>query len=89
MPTTPTNDPENALVDEIIKLNRTLRRANSWWRAFLRGILTSIGTVVGVVIITGVIGAVLFHAAQGVNWNDVVQSAILRAIGGGSNTRTR
>ncbi len=83
MPTIPSNDSENALVAEMIKLNKNLRRQNSWWRAFLRGMLTSVGTVIGVIIITAALGTILLKAVQKVDWNNVIQDSITRAITGG------
>lgn len=63
------------LVREIQKLNTTLRKANSFWRIFLVGIVRGLGAAIGATLIAALALTVLWRFVRTVGLEDVVRKA--------------
>lgn len=73
---------ESALIVEMSKLTVAVKKSNSLWRALVKGILISIGTMIGIIVLTVISGFFLWRAAQGVDWQEAIQGAVLNSFRG-------
>lgn len=68
------NTQQDKLTQEIEQLTRTLQKSNSFWRAFLLGIVRGLGVAIGATIIAALAIAILVKVFKGLNLDQALGS---------------
>lgn len=65
---------QDKLTQEIEQLTQTLKKSNSFWRAFLLGIVRGLGVAIGATIVAAITIAVLAKVFKGLNLDQALGS---------------
>lgn len=74
------NTQQDKLTQQISELTQTLQKSNSFWRAFLLGIVRGLGVAIGATIVAALVIAILVKVFKSLNLDQA-----LGAFGGGGS----